>query len=134
MPDLWTTRPGALSVGLQSGSDEIVRGTETLDGVHFDIVVGVKTGRDGAPDFTGPFVHGRPGERFLYLSWGAVTPDRRHETFRRLKLYLSPVSRAGWSSPGVSWDQINRGTLTTTVSGRGPDGTPHCATSALVWG
>jgi hypothetical protein len=134
MPDLWTTHPGALSVGLQSGSDEIVRGTETSDAVHFDIVVGVKTGRDGAPDFTGPLVHGRPGERFLYLSWGTVTPETPHETFRRLKLYLSPVSRAGWSSPGVSWDQINRAAITTTVSGRGPDGTPHCATAALMWG
>ncbi len=65
MPIVWCTDPAALSLGLQSGRNKIVRGTETADGVRFDVVVGIKRGRDGAPDFTGPLVHGRPGDRFL---------------------------------------------------------------------
>ena len=133
MPIVGCTDPAALSLGLQSGRDDFVRGTETTDGVRFDVVVGIKRGRDGAPDFKGPLVHGRPSERFLYLSWGEATAEIEHAMFRRLKLYLSPVSRKGWSSPGVSWAQVNQGSVTTSVSGQGPDGTPHCGTAALLW-
>tara|TARA_B100000686_G_C16326882_1_gene731141 strand:- start:129 stop:614 length:486 start_codon:yes stop_codon:yes gene_type:complete len=133
MPTAWCTDPTALSLGLQSGRDDIVRGTETADGVCFDVVVGIKRGRSGAPDFKGPLVHGRPGDRFLYLSWGKVTAQSDHEMFRRLKLYLSPGSRKGWSSRGVSWEQVNQGSITTSVSGQGPDGTPHCGTARVLW-
>lgn len=133
MPTTWCTDLAALSLGLQSGRDDIVRGTETSDGVRFDVVVGIKQGRDGAPDFKGPLVHGRPGERFLYLSWGEVTAHSEHDAFRRLKVYLSPVSRKGWSSPGVSWEQVHQGSITTSISGRGHDGTPHCGTAPAFW-
>ena len=133
MPAVWCTDPAALSLGLQSGREDIVRGTALEGGVRFDVVVGVKRGRDGEPDFTGPLVHGRPGERFLYLSWGRVTADSEHDIFRRLKLYLSPVSRKDWSSPGVTWVQVKRGSITTSVSGSGPDGTPHCGTAEVRW-
>lgn len=40
-----------------------------------------------ALDFHGPAVHGRAGERFLYLTWGDLVDDR-FETFRRAKLIL----------------------------------------------
>ena len=55
---------------------------------------------EGAIDFGGPFVHGRKGERFLYLSWGAVDPD--FEMFRRAKLVFAdcrstaPKQRIPW--------------------------------------
>lgn len=39
-------------------------------------------------DYRGPAVHGRAGERFLYLSWGEVTGDS-FEMFRRAKLMLA---------------------------------------------
>ncbi|MEO5678905.1 MAG: DUF5990 family protein [Acidimicrobiales bacterium] len=35
-------------------------------------------------DAAGPHVQGRPGERFVYLSWGTVGPD--FQMFRRAKL------------------------------------------------
>lgn len=41
-------------------------------------------------DVGGPWVHGRPGARFLYLSWGAVTDDG-FEMFRRAKLLFDDV-------------------------------------------
>jgi hypothetical protein len=40
-------------------------------------------------DFRGPFVHGRKGERFLYLSWGELGSDGSFTMFRRAKLHLS---------------------------------------------
>ena len=46
--------------------------------------------RDGRPDFRGPAVQGRPGERFVYLTWGEY--DGQHfEMFRRAKLMLADV-------------------------------------------
>lgn len=133
MPSVWGNEAAALSLGLQSGRDHIIRGTERESGVRFNVEVGVKEGRDGNPDFTGPVVHGRPGVRFLYLSWGYVTDDSEHEMFRRLKLYLSPVTRKDWSAPGVTWAQVRRGSITASVPGADPAGTPHCGTAQVRW-
>jgi hypothetical protein len=47
----------------------------------------------GAPDFKGPAVHGRKGERHLYLSWGDVG-DRTFAMFRRAKLMLGAIDPA----------------------------------------
>ncbi|MCO1594241.1 DUF5990 family protein [Micromonospora sp. RHAY321] len=45
---------------------------------------------DGMLDVGGPWVHGRPGARFLYLSWGAVTDDG-FAMFRRAKLMFTDI-------------------------------------------
>jgi hypothetical protein len=59
---------------------------------------------DGLLDVGGPWVHGRPGARFLYLSWGAVTDDR-FEMFRRAKLLFGDIPaellRAAHDGAGV---------------------------------
>lgn len=41
-------------------------------------------------DFRGPAVHGKRGERFLYLTWGAPSGDD-WGMFRRAKLMLDPA-------------------------------------------
>ena len=51
--------------------------------------VGLDT--DGALDFKGPAVHGKRGERFLYLTWGNVASDGSFTMFRRAKLMLNRV-------------------------------------------
>ncbi|WP_433307633.1 DUF5990 family protein [Actinoplanes sp. CA-030573] len=48
---------------------------------------------DGLLDVGGPWVHGRPGARFLYLSWGNVTGDG-FEMFRRAKLLFGDIPTA----------------------------------------
>ena len=40
-------------------------------------------------DFRGPAVHGKRGERFLYLTWGNVDADGSFRMFRRAKLMLN---------------------------------------------
>jgi hypothetical protein len=45
---------------------------------------------DGLLDVGGPWVHGRPGARFLYLSWGAVD-DGGFAMFRRAKLLFGDI-------------------------------------------
>ena len=59
---------------------------------HWEVEVQVvdPTGVDG-PDFRGPAVQGKRGERFLYLTWGDVGPDGEFEMFRRAKLMLDRV-------------------------------------------
>src|SRR5581483_8217168 len=41
-------------------------------------------------DLRGPHIQGRPGERFVYLSWGVVS-DGAFSMFRRAKLMLAEV-------------------------------------------
>ncbi|HVW32571.1 MAG TPA: DUF5990 family protein [Acidimicrobiia bacterium] len=57
----------------------------------FDLSVEILPGDDARWDFRGPYVHGRRGERFLYLTWGDVGPDGAFNMFRRAKLHLSPL-------------------------------------------
>ena len=79
-------------------------------------------GRGAETDFRGPYVHGRRGDRYLYLSWGVVDADGRFEMFRRAKLCLDELSEAVLaeaSRPGHR--------LVATVGLTGPDGTPRCA-------
>jgi len=47
-------------------------------------------------DFHGPFVQGRRGQRFVYLSWGERADDGTFAMFRRakLRLHLIPTSIA----------------------------------------
>lgn len=52
-------------------------------------------GGEGGPDFRGPAVQGKRGERFLYLTWGEVRGDSFH-MFRRAKLMLADLG------PGVT--------------------------------
>lgn len=72
-------------------------------------------------DVGGPWVHGRPGARFLYLSWGSVD-DSGFSMFRRAKLLFGdipgPLLRAGHAGAGVL---VGRLGLTE------PDGGPRCA-------
>jgi hypothetical protein len=76
---------------------------------------------DGFIDVGGPWVHGRPGARFLYLSWGA-TGTGEFAMFRRAKLLFGDIPgdllRAAAAGDGVL---VGRLGLT------GPDGGPRCA-------
>jgi hypothetical protein len=57
----------------------------------WELAVDVVPGRSGGLDFRGPYVHGKPGERFLYLSWGEVDADGGFAMFRRAKLWLGTM-------------------------------------------
>ncbi|MFC9589905.1 DUF5990 family protein [Streptomyces sp. NPDC056944] len=45
----------------------------------------------GRADVKGPYIQGRPGNRFIYLSWGAVDEEGSFTMFRRAKLMLDAV-------------------------------------------
>ena len=119
-------RPGGctyanIHVGVQRGTEvvDVVPGGSNEAG--WDLTVDLKE-PDGTPDFRGPYVHGKRGERFLYLSWGTVDHDGAFAMFRRAKLMLSGIDvevvRAA-ARPGSRL--VGRLTLT------GRDGGPVCA-------
>jgi hypothetical protein len=79
-------------VGLQVGSrpDGLVAGDAAEARWEADVrVVEI----DDERDFRGPAVHGKRGERFLYLTWGEFD-GRDFAMFRRAKLMLADVPRA----------------------------------------
>jgi hypothetical protein len=85
----------------------------------FRLTVDVVTGSEQGPDFRGPFVHGRRGERFLYLSWGQLAPDGDFAMFRRAKLWLSAADEQAVAcalTPG----QVLEATLDLTDARGGP--------------
>jgi hypothetical protein len=71
--------PG-VTVGVQRGRDTVdAVGGDAATAV-FEVEVDVR-----GDDFRGPYVHGRPGDRFLYLVW-----ERDGEMVGRAKLMLTP--------------------------------------------
>jgi hypothetical protein len=54
----------------------------------FDFMLAVKPGRDGAPNFTGPFANGPAGDRFVYLSWRSIP---RGVWINRIKARLADI-------------------------------------------
>ncbi len=86
----WSGRSG-IHVGVQDGSTVVDLVTGDAADAVFDIDLEVVTGADGDVDFRGRYVHGRRGERFVYLVWGEVDDAGTFAMFRRLKLHLAPL-------------------------------------------
>ncbi|MFB9906912.1 DUF5990 family protein [Allokutzneria oryzae] len=87
------TLPGAswdcyegVEVGVQCGSETVDAVPGDAESALFEFDVRVVDG-----DFRGPFVHGRKGERFLYLVWRHLPEGGEPEVFRRAKLLLTGV-------------------------------------------
>jgi hypothetical protein len=58
---------------------------------RWDLDVRVVIDADGGVDLRGPVVHGRRGDRFLYLSWCDEHADGSFAMFRRAKLMLDRI-------------------------------------------
>jgi hypothetical protein len=104
--------------GLPVGNDALAWATE----------ITVKSGPDGAPDFVGPAVHGKRGERFFYLSWSSEHAGQC-ERFRRIKVHLRDLT-AAQVAKAVKTD----GTLLARVHAVAKDGGPACASVPLLGG
>ncbi|GAA0530202.1 hypothetical protein GCM10010172_08670 [Paractinoplanes ferrugineus] len=108
-------------VGVQRKSAVVARVPASAPHATWEIDV---AGRevDGLLDVGGPFVHGRPGARFLYLSWGNVS-DSGFEMFRRAKLLFGDIPtgllRRLFDDPSTA--------LIGTLGLTDPLGEPRCA-------
>jgi hypothetical protein len=85
-------RLGRVHVGVQRKVEVVERFPCDAEAVAWTFDV---TSRevDGLLDVGGPWVHGRPGARFLYLSWGGVDGDT-FAMFRRAKLLFGDIPTA----------------------------------------
>jgi hypothetical protein len=81
-----------VAVGVQRGKEVVGRVPVAAESATWELEV---AGRevDGLLDVGGPWVHGRPGARFLYLSWGSVDGDA-FAMFRRAKLLFGDIPTA----------------------------------------
>jgi hypothetical protein len=113
---------GNVHVGLQRGKDAVDLRPGDVDATEWRVEVDVVAKDDGL-DFKGPFVQGRKGDRFVYLTWGEVDDAGRFQMFRRAKLNLSRVEPSL-----VARAAEPDGGLVAEVELTGADGGPICAT------
>jgi hypothetical protein len=73
------------------------------------------------PDVRGPYIQGRPGERFIYLSWGTVDPGKTFTLFRRAKLFLADID------PDIIAAAVQSGRLVARLGLTDAKGHPVCA-------
>ncbi|MFD7414382.1 DUF5990 family protein [Kitasatospora purpeofusca] len=72
-------------------------------------------------DLKGPYVQGRPGQRFVYLVWGNVDPDGQFTMFRRAKLMFDGVDGQ------VLAEAVTAGRLVARLGLTDAKGLPLCA-------
>jgi len=112
--------------GLQKGRgskyEVVQKQRSTGEDLKFEFTAGVKTDKDGAPDFSGPFVQGPRGDRYFYIDIGTYAGQVNTCWSRRLKVPLSCITS----------DLIDsNSTLIADIPGTGRDGGPSCAYSWL---
>ncbi len=113
-------------VALQVRSDPFRLTAGDSADARWDTEITLVLNEDGL-DFRGPAVHGRRGERFLYLTWGNVKEDGSFRMFRRAKLMLGDVE------PGIVRRAADTGAaLRADVHLTDGRGGPMCAASAAT--
>jgi hypothetical protein len=127
LPDGDELRLRNVHVGVQRKAEVVERFPVTVATAVWEFDVTVRE-VDELLDVGGPFVHGRPGARFLYLSWGNVSGDS-FEMFRRAKLMFGDIPTA------VLRDAYEHGGLLVGELGLTDEhGDPRCArVRDIVW-
>lgn len=120
---------GNVQVGVQRKAEVVDRVAADAESARWAFEV---TSRevDGLPDVGGPWVHGRPGARFLYLSWGTVTGNA-FVMLRRAKLLFGDIPTAVLRAA-----HDDGGELTARLGLTAADGGPLCARvrpPAVTW-
>ncbi|MBS1564573.1 MAG: hypothetical protein JST39_09295, partial [Bacteroidetes bacterium] len=120
----------ALQKGHGPNREPVQRQLTFDDDLLFRFRIGTQQGKNGLPDFTGPFVQGPPGERFICICNGAYAGQKYTSAGRRLKIPLH----------GIGWELIRK-TLEPTghilqavVAGKSERGAPVSETISPIDG
>ena len=121
-----TQPPPNVLFGLQKGSGNVYETVQKQKSGSQDLLftfsVKIKGDKkeDASPKFSGPFVQGPAGGKFVYIDIGTCAGQIDTVWSRRLKVPLT----------GITWELIADPTLMleTKVPGTGKDGGPNCAT------
>jgi Family of unknown function (DUF5990) len=117
-----------VAVQIRTEPEHLVRGDAADARWELEIVTAIDS--DGQLDFRGHAVHGKRGDRFIYLTWGNVDDAGTFHMFRRAKLMLNRVD------PGLMRDATERGHLSARVRLTDDHGGPRCARGdppAISW-
>jgi hypothetical protein len=119
--------PGVV-FGLQKGAgsnyETVQKQIPASNDLAFTFAIKVKgdSAKDKLPGFSGGFVQGPAGAKFVYIDIGTCAGQPGTIWSRRLKVPLT----------GITWKDIDslsgNAMLQTTVPGTGKDGGPNCAT------
>ncbi len=117
-----------VGVQIRTGAEYLVRG-DAADAC-WELEIDTTIDKDGHLDFRGPAVHGKRGDRFIYLTWGNVDDTGTFQMFRRAKLMLNHVDH------DLILDATKRGHLSAVVRLTDDHGGPRCARvdpPAITW-
>lgn len=93
-------------VGVRHGTTATELQPGDADQVTWTFEVRVRAGDDGRPDFGGPYVYGKRGDRCIGLSWGDVDGEGAFDLFRRPSCawtMSTPRSCRPQRCPGSGW-------------------------------
>ena len=96
-PDLPFEGRANIFLGIQRKQEILEETPATHKEKIFKVQVKLSEGKNGQPNFTGAYVFGKTGDKFLYLVWFIKT-SMGNEGFRRAKIKLQDLS----------WKQIRR--------------------------
>ncbi|MGV3523256.1 MAG: DUF5990 family protein [Candidatus Sericytochromatia bacterium] len=110
-----------LEIGLQSKKGDILAGEALREAssaeadLLFSCSLKASLKQDQSLDFSGPFVQGTAGARFLYLSWKRRDPGSEGPYFWRVKIPLVGIQREWLAAEGADGIQLRA-----DISGRKP--------------
>lgn len=119
--------PGDVDFGVQEGHGSNYKTVQkqrfTNEDLRFEFPVRIQQGKNGQPNFLGPFAQGPASNRFIYLDIGTYAGQTNTPWSRRLKIPLA----------GITWPMIEQASGASVVievrlPGTGRDGGPTCGT------
>ncbi len=116
-----------IRVDLQTKTGQKPGAPAGRNALRFLTSVKVKSAGDGTQDYSGEAVHGKRGERFLYLSWSGEKGGIR-EMFRRAKIHLRELTLAQTEMG------LHGSILVARIHAVAKDGGPACASVPLLDG
>lgn len=90
--------------GLQAGR-VVEDPVPACDTTEFHTTIDVAGTADSDVDFSGAYVHGRRGDRFMYLSWGIADQTEPFVMFARAKIKLGSIPNQLLSS-AIEQDRV----------------------------
>ncbi len=119
--------PAGVDFGLQKGRgsnyETVQKQRSGAGDLLFEFTIKLKDGA-GAPDFSGPFVQGPKGQRFVYLDIGTFAGQADSCWSRRLKIALNSITSALVKRTANDSQAV----LEARIRGTGTDGGPSCGT------
>lgn len=119
-----------LRLGIQRSREVVDDVPADVTEVRFPAEFRVVQRADGGPNFLGPYAHGTPQQRFVYLCWGTRGQDG-WEGLRRAKISLHHLD---WSALATA--QQHGQPLRARVTMTDPQGEPLCASvkpQQILW-